>query len=385
MKDFWKQLHWYNIPNLDSKKSSFDDNNVLMRIMLSVGYNIYSQGKPTFLYTYNRDIPDLNDIDHSPDVVESLNETGLDFYLYEPLSVRTLDQTSHFDNVVFSDADMRADELDSILHYIQRNKLTNVNVYVGDYEADRYLTYYTPYMNLIVKDIHFMSLYPIHPKHKGVSLGLTRKFVNLNGRYCLHRHVLAAYLNKRSVHMSWFHDTALPKQSDWYNTDLWERDIVDKIDFDLVPRYLDCADLNNIDQNSIELETYYRESFCDIVGESRFTRPMGNVSEKVFKPICYKKPFVLAAPAKSLVYLKSLGFETFSDFWDESYDNCEHHEERLKKVLTVIDFIDSMSLTELRFMYEKMIPIVDHNFKIASEIVHQFWYDLSNRKHFAAN
>lgn len=385
MLDFWKQLHWYNIPKLDSKASSFDKNKVLEKIMQSVDYDIYAPGKPTFIYLYNMNIPEIDDINHTFDVVESLNRTGIDFYLYEPLSVKTLDQTSHFDNVVFGDSDIRADELDSILHYIQRNGLTNVTVYVGDYKVEKYLSYYTPYMNLVIKDLHFMNLDPIHPKDKGFSFGFSHKFINLNGRYCLHRHILAAYLSKRSTHMSWFHTHDLPKETEWYNLNDWDTRVVEKLDFNLSPKFLDCVDFSQLDQTSPSLEKYYRESFCDIVGESRFTRPIGNVSEKVFKPICYKKPFVLAAPYKTLEYFKTLGFKTFSDFWDESYDDCENHEERLKKVLTVIDFIDNMSLTELRFMYEKMIPIMEHNFKKASELVFEYWYTTSNKKHFVAH
>lgn len=381
MEDFWKQLHWYNIPGLDSKPSSFDPDKILMKLMRSVDYDIYSVGKPTFLYLYNMVIPELDDINHSSGVVETLNETGIDFYLYEPLSVKTLDQASHFDNVVFSDSTIRADELDSILRYVQRNNLTNVSVYIGDYEAEKYLSYYTLHMNLVVRDLHLINLYPIHPKDKGFSFGFSRKFINLNGRYCLHRHILAAYLSKRSTHMSWFHDHDLPKETEWYNLNDWDSTVVEKLDYDLSPKFLDCVDLSILDQTSPLLEKYYRDSFCDVVGESRFHRPMGNVSEKVFKPIWYKKPFVLAAPAKTLAYLKTLGFKTFSDFWDESYDECTNHEERLKKVLTVIDFIDSMSLTELRFMYEQMLPVVEHNFKIASELVFRYWYDYSDKKH----
>lgn len=369
MKDFWKQLHWYNIPELKSKASSFDDKKILKRILSSVDYDIYADGKPTFLYLYNMSITELDAINHSNSAIDTLNSTGLDFYLFEPLSIKTPKQSSHFDNVVFSNSvDIRADELDSILNYVQRNRLTNVTVYVGDYEVEKYLAYYLPYMQLVVKDLHLLTVEPLPQKNKGISLGFSRKFISLNVRYCTYRHIIAAYLSSRSCHLSWFHNVGLPKQTEWYNIDLWEREIVDKLDFNLSPKYLDISDLANLNQIAPELEQYYRESFCDIVGESRFTRPMGNVSEKVFKPICYKKPFVLAAPAKSLAYLKSLGFKTFGDFWDESYDECEDHEKRLKKVLTTIDFIDNMSLTELRFTYEKMIPIVEHNFKRVNEL-----------------
>lgn len=380
MKDFWKQLHWYNVPGLESKPSSFDDEKVLMKFMLSVDYDIYSPGKPTFVYLYNRYIPELGDINHSPKIIKSLNETGIDFYLYEPLAIRTLDQSTGFDNLVFNDSIIRTDELDCILDYVQRNNLTNVNVYVGDYEAEKYLSYYLPYMNLIIKDLHLMNVDIMRPKMKGLSFGFSKKFISLNGRYCLHRHILAAYLSSRSAHLSWFHDDKLPIKTEWYDINLWDNK--DKLDFDLSPKFLDCTDFGTINQISTELEKYYRDSFCDIVGESRFHRPMGNVSEKVFKPIWYKKPFVIAAPARSLEYLRTLGFKTFSDFWDESYDQCEDHEERLKQVLTVIDFIDNMSLTELRFMYEKMIPIVEHNYEKSMDLVFPYLTENTNRKHF---
>lgn len=375
MQDFWKQLHWYNVPDLETKTSSFDSNGILERIMLSVGYNINAKGKPTFVYLYNLMIPELDTIKHNSYAVDSLNTTGLEFYLYEPLSIKTLEQSSHYDNIVKVGSEIRAVELDCILQYIQRNKLTNVTVYVGDYEIEKYLGYYLQHMKIVTKDLHLSTIEPIRPMGTANPESITHKFISLNGRYTTYRHIIASYLSSLSTHLSWFYDIELPKQTEWYDITLWDETITEKLNFNLSSSFLDATDISNVNKVSPELEKFYNDSFCDVVGESRFYRPMGNISEKVLKPIFYKKPFVLAAPAKSLEYLKSLGFKTFGDFWDESYDECEDHEKRIQKILTVIDFVDNMSIDKLRIMYENMIPTLQHNFKRANEIVFPYVRD----------
>ena len=85
----------------------------------------------------------------------------------------------------------------------------------------------------------------------------------------------------------------------------------------------------------------------------------------------YKKPFVLAAPPYTLKYLKEQGFKTFSDFWDESYDDIEDHQERMFKIIDVIDFINSKSIDELRQIYLQMIPILEHNEKLVEETIYK--------------
>lgn len=373
MEDFWKQLHWYNIPELESKPSSFDDNQVLLRMLLAVDYNIYEKGKPTFLYLYNNTIPELDSISHSENAIIKLNNLGLDFYLYEPLFLRTITQDTHFDNVIScDDKDLRSEELDSILAYIKRNQLTDVTVYVGDYDIDNYLSYYSDHMKFVVKDLHILTVDPIEITDQSISASFTRKFINLNGRYSTYRHIIASYLSDKSTYSSWNHDTILPLQTEWYDLSTWDIEIEPVIAHSTV-------------DNFAGLESYYRDSFCDIVSESRFHRPLGNFSEKTLKPLYYKKPFILIAPPKTLEYMKTLGFQTFNEFWDESYDKIEDHEKRFKKVLTLIDFIDTMSLSELRTMYLKMVPILEHNFQIVNQLVFPYLYEYARRKGLLAN
>ena len=123
----------------------------------------------------------------------------------------------------------------------------------------------------------------------------------------------------------------------------------------------------SIHNDDIKIEEAYRDIFCDVITESRYAQPTGNYSEKTFHPMWYKKPFVLVAPANTLKLLKDHGYKTFGNFWDESYDDIQNNEERLFKIFETIEFINSKSLEELQDMYNKMKPILEHNYNLVRE------------------
>lgn len=52
------------------------------------------------------------------------------------------------------------------------------------------------------------------------------------------------------------------------------------------------------------------------------------VSEKTFKPLAFYHPFVVCGDSNTLNYLQSLGFETFSNLFDESYDTITNWQHR---------------------------------------------------------
>ena len=345
---------------------------------MSVGYNIRKYGKPTFLYTHNHHIEQLDNIIHSPSGVSLLNEQGLDFYLNEPLCPRLVSQASYFDNIIKeTDTDIFFDELDSIKNYIQRNNLTNVTVYVGDYNIEKYSKNYEKYMRLVTKDIFFYSKHYTEVPKPMLCDKFDYKFINLNSRYTLYRHVIASYIKNKQVLLSWFFEGLPPIKTEWYDfTDFDNNFMLEEIGLRtldqknaIISNPTDTYPLVEVNQRSGELEEYYANSFCDLVAESRFTRPMGNISEKTLRPILYRKPFILIAPPKTLEFIKSLGFKTFDEFWDESYDDEFDHDTRLKKILEVIEYIDGMSIMDLRKLYNNMKSIVEHNFEVLDKTI----------------
>ena len=83
------------------------------------------------------------------------------------------------------------------------------------------------------------------------------------------------------------------------------------------------------------------------------------ISEKTSRPILNLHPFIIFGTNNILSTLRDLGFETFGDFWDENYDTDLHN--KLDIICKNMHQINEMSLDELDTMYNKMLPILNHN------------------------
>ena len=98
-----------------------------------------------------------------------------------------------------------------------------------------------------------------------------------------------------------------------------------------VSKTLDVSDITKIAGYGFENKGIYLNSYLSIVSESMFFQrkentdtfvdfPTGYLSEKIWKPIGHSQSFILAGPAKSLEYLRNMGYKTFHPYIDESYD-----------------------------------------------------------------
>lgn len=419
--DIWHNIHWYNIPKLVTKKESLE-RFLCYRVLPTIKKDdIDVKADPFFVYLYNGNIPALEDIRHDQETIDYLNNKGINIYLYEPLcsyieaaepfnplngfAFQVTKHSMEFYSEFTGDEDttlLRADELDSICKYAKANSLTNITVHTCEYDIEKYYTYYTG-LKLKTNDLFLKTTIPIEVLNKNPNNNFSKKFMCLNWRYTPHRHMIAAYVAKLPSFCSWYvrGDLNMIGRSPWFNIFHWQKDnpnifnkilsgleylninaplnvdleikkpinITQEFNKHMTPAGKMINDFQRYINNSIGIEKYYREIFCDIVTESRFAQPTGNYSEKVYQPMYFMKPFVLCAPPKTLQYLKEQGFKTFSDFWDESYDDEMNHEQRLFKIFKLIDFINDKSIVELRKMYDKMIPILKHNFIMLQSVV----------------
>jgi hypothetical protein len=64
----------------------------------------------------------------------------------------------------------------------------------------------------------------------------------------------------------------------------------------------------------------YQNSEIEVVLETLYDDQRWHLTEKSLRPIACGQPFMLMSTPGSLKYLRSYGFETFSDYIDESYD-----------------------------------------------------------------
>ena len=88
-----------------------------------------------------------------------------------------------------------------------------------------------------------------------------------------------------------------------------------------------------------------------------------HITEKTFKAIALEMPFVLVAPAGSLEYMRSYGFKTFSDVFDESYDEETNDVLRIEKVTRLLKDLDSLSVRERQEVHRACLSAVEHNYE----------------------
>jgi hypothetical protein len=99
-----------------------------------------------------------------------------------------------------------------------------------------------------------------------------------------------------------------------------------------------------------------------IVTETVYFDSKLHLTEKVFKPVIAKRPFILVAAPGNLAYLKSYGFRTFDCWIDESYDTEPDHYIRIEKITAEIARLCSMDRSALEQMHLEMQEVLEYNF-----------------------
>jgi len=108
--------------------------------------------------------------------------------------------------------------------------------------------------------------------------------------------------------------------------------------------------------------SHMQRAFLNLVTETIFYENKVHLTEKTFKPIVSKMPFLLMAGPGNLKYLSDYGFQTFGDYWDELYDTIENPTKRFEAVLLVLAKLSQLSPVELKQMHSEMTPVLEHNF-----------------------
>jgi len=102
-------------------------------------------------------------------------------------------------------------------------------------------------------------------------------------------------------------------------------------------------------------------SYINIVTESHFEEDTIFFTEKTFKPIIMMQPFILVSTAGSLSKLKSFGYETFPELFDESYDEIKNPRDRLDFIAKEIKKVYSYSSSQLSNKLYNILPKLIHN------------------------
>lgn len=136
-----------------------------------------------------------------------------------------------------------------------------------------------------------------------------------------------------------------------------------------------------------ETDHLYDSSLISVVTETNYESEDIFNTEKIFKPIAHRHPFIMVGPYKTLEKLKSMGYKTFSDFWDESYDDIEDPEERLVKIVELCREIDKWSTEEKKIFFYKVMSVTKHNYELLKSLYpnnmrRNFWHEFRDANIF---
>jgi hypothetical protein len=104
---------------------------------------------------------------------------------------------------------------------------------------------------------------------------------------------------------------------------------------------------------------FYNETFCSVITETYVHKEF--FTEKTFKAFAFNHPFLLVGASGSLNYLKSIGFETFSNIFNEEYDFELNQLHRFDAMCAEILNVSTWSIAKCIDVTKKIQPLLDHN------------------------
>jgi hypothetical protein len=138
-----------------------------------------------------------------------------------------------------------------------------------------------------------------------------------------------------------------------FKNPVWRPDIIleDYFPINGTPSHY-SADFDTNDYNATDIE---------VVLETLFDDGRIHLTEKSLRPIALAQPFILASTAGSLEYLRSYGFKTFGNVWDESYDNIKNPEQRLVAIVDLMKQIVNWEATTRERKLAEAQSIANYN------------------------
>jgi len=226
-----------------------------------------------------------------------------------------------------------------------------------------------------------------------------KHFVAFNGRVCWHRDYIVNHIEnkyKEKCYYSYIEkNITLGKQtgvnSDTGTTPTYEmydrqyEDWMMKPSFSVLnDSYVQVVTESFFDPNSIAVAF----NGNDEQGNSDINiKPIGTanglITEKTYKTFLYEQPMLLVAFPGILAQIKEMGYKTFPEFFDEDYDNEQHHHTRMNKIVASLDKFMQMDLDEIHELYHS--DSVQEKLKHNKELFYKSTIECPINKWFVPN
>lgn len=227
------------------------------------------------------------------------------------------------------------------------------------YYTDRYTSFGIDMKNVIFWKTHWLNYSMrnlIHIDIEKQNQNNTNKypFISLNNRSHIHRCALIDELSERNLIdkgvVSW---VAHLNENPNYPFRHFDRN-----------RRIYLGDNFEKEFDSFLIPKQFHESFLHVITEATLTVPL--ISEKVVKPILFKKPFLTLGIHNWNDTLRELGFQLYDEIFDYEYDKFEDLNQRTRMLVDNIDRIIDKDLDQL---YKILEPKIEYNYQRCLEII----------------
>jgi hypothetical protein len=246
------------------------------------------------------------------------------------------------ENVIFIDSNMRYDTLHTFDYFLEEAMYAKK----AFYNTENSLGYVSTPINLTE-----------------LNTFRNKKFISFNrNNDKLHRlYLLKEYLsgNYKDSYFSFLLNITA------YNDDDSELNVTEynkHLPIELDTHYI--KDKSNFSSSDTFKKELFLDSCINIVTETSFINNELFISEKILKPILSYQPFIVFGPYGYLKQLKKYGFKTFSEYWDEGYDDIECPYNRIEVLISLIKKLNNLSIEEMNELYQKTKDICIYNRKL---------------------
>jgi hypothetical protein len=91
----------------------------------------------------------------------------------------------------------------------------------------------------------------------------------------------------------------------------------------------------------------YIDTYFSVVTETVFDHAHSFRTEKIAKPLCQGHPWICAANPGFYRDMHNLGFQTFGHVIDESFDSIDNAQDRINRIVTIVDDLCGQDLLQL--------------------------------------
>ena len=215
------------------------------------------------------------------------------------------------------------------------------------------------------KNLHTHLLMCEYTKSHYVNHGIKDQLISIEQK--LHVKMFDALLGKRRPHRDFLYDTIQNSslkdqffltyyQGKWQN---WEPGHFEdeKQPFLYSGNMIDIQGHGKWIPSQIMPTKIYNQTIYSIVAETDW-EGFSTPTEKVFKPILAKRLFVFFGNQHYLRDLKTLGFQTFGNIIDESYDSVADNQTRWAMAFDQVRWLCEQNPVEI---YKKCNAVLEHN------------------------